>query len=474
MNEICYKISFYSRLKSLWSGIVDAIRGTEQDYTKINLKKAIFLLSIPMVLEMCMESVFAIVDIYFVSSLGADAVASVGLTESLMSILYALAFGIATSATAIVSRRIGEQDPKSASESALQAIIIGIFISIIIAIIGLVYTDKLYILMGANESVIQNYSGYMRIMFAGNISIMLLFIINAIFRSAGDAAISLRVLFIGNAINIVLDPCLIYGWGPFPKLGVEGAAIATVTGRLTAVIYQIYLLLKGNYRIKIILSQFKIDFGIILNIIKMSLGATGQNIIATSSWVLLMRIVSEFGSTAIAGYTIAIRIIIFFLLPSVGMANAASTLVGQNLGAKRPDRAESSVWITGSLNSILLGCIGIILIVIPQYWLSLFISEPDVIAQGAISLQIVSFGFISYGLGMVLLHAINGAGDTITPVKLNIIFFWLVEVPLAYALSISADMNLNGVCYAIIAAETLLTLAAVLVFKRGKWKSSIV
>ena len=462
------------QMKSIFKDIIEAVSGTEQDFTEGRLSRAILLLSIPAVLEMIMESVFVIADIFFVSRLGADAVATVGITESMVTIIYAIAIGLGTATTSMVSRRIGEKHYDEASRTAFQAILTGLFVSLIIGIPGALYAEKLLQLMGASENITANMSGYTRIMLGGNVVIMMLFIINAIFRSAGDAAVAMKVLWIGNIINIVLDPCLIFGLGPFPHLGVTGAAVATNIGRGTAVIVQFYLLFFGKKRIQLSFRHLAIDFKIMLRLLKISIGSIGQNLISTSSWIALVRIISIFGSEVVAGYTIAIRIIGFTLLPSWGISNAASTLVGQNLGAKKPDRAEKAVWVTGWVNMILLGTIGIILVIFPAFFIRLFISDANVLNSGILCLRIVSIGFISYGLGMVLVNSFNGAGDTTTPLKINIFAFWMVEIPLAYILALKLGMNEEGVFVAIVIAESLMTLIAWLVFRRGKWKLKMV
>ena len=419
---------------------------------------------------MIMESVFVIVDIYFVSKLGADAVATVGITESMVTIIYAIAIGLGTATTSMVSRRIGEKKPDSASRAAFQAILTGLAVSVLIGIPGALYAERLLDMMGASNSIIENMSGYTRIMLGGNVVIMMLFIINAIFRSAGDAVVAMKVLWIGNIINIILDPCLIFGLGPFPQMGVTGAAIATTIGRGTAVLVQFYLLFFGRKRIRLSLSHLSLDFKIMLKLLKLSFGSIGQNLIGTTSWIALVRIISIFGSEVVAGYTIAIRIIGFIILPSWGISNAASTLVGQNLGAKKPDRAERAVWVTGYVNMILLGVIGLILVIFPEHFIRLFIDNENVIKSGVPGLRIISIGCVAYGLGMVLVNSFNGAGDTSTPLKINIFAFWLVEIPLAWLLAIKAGLNEEGVFIAIVIAESLMTLIAWLVFRRGKWK----
>jgi len=456
--------------RTFFSDVKDAVAGSEQDFTEVKLSRAILLLSIPAVLEMIMESVFVIVDIFFVSKLGADAVATVGLTESMITIIYAISLGLATATTSMVSRRIGEKDPEKASKTAFQAIFTGITVSLLIAIPGAIYSVRLLELMGASETITEQLSGYTKIMLGGNIVIMLLFIINAIFRSAGDAAVAMRVLWLGNIINIILDPCLIFGLGPFPELGVTGAAVATTTGRGIAVLYQFWLLFYGGKRIQLSIKQLNINVKIITRLIKLSLGSIGQNLIGTISWIALVRIISVFGSEIVAGYTIAIRIVSFVLLPSWGISNAASTLVGQNLGAKKPERAERAVMATGWVNMILLGVVGLILVLFPSYFISFFIKDKIVLEAGVECLRIVSIGFIAYGFGMVLVNSFNGAGDTTTPLKINIFAFWCIEIPLAWVLSMRAGMNQQGVFTAIVIAESIMTLTAWLVFRRGKWK----
>lgn len=459
-----------SIIRSFFKDVAEAVSGTEQDFTEGRLSRAILLLSIPAVLEMVMESIFVIVDIFFVSKLGADAIATVGLTESLLTIIYAISLGLGTATTSLVSRRIGEKNPEAASRAAFQAIITGIAVSAIIGIPGILYAEKFLELMGSSPVIVENMAGYTRIMIGGNVVIMLLFIINAIFRSAGDAAVAMKVLWIGNILNIILDPCLIFGLGPFPELGIKGAAVATIIGRGTAVIVQFYLLFFGHKRIRLSIKHLSVDLKVMFQLIRLSFGTIGQNLISTTSWIALVRIISIFGSEVVAGYTIAIRIIGFTLLPSWGISNAASTLVGQNLGAKKPDRAERSVWVTGWVNMILLGSIGIILVLFPEPFIAFFIDDVNVIKAGVEGLRIISIGFIGYGLGMVLVNSFNGAGDTSTPLKINFFAFWIVEIPLAWVLAIKANMNENGVFVAIVVAETLMTLIAWLVFRRGKWK----
>ncbi len=459
-----------NRIKKLLREIWESISGTDQDFTKGSLSKAILLLSVPMVLEMIMESIFAVADIYFVSQLGADAIATVGITESLITIIYAIGIGLSSATTALVARRIGEKEREKASSTAFQAIITGIALSLIISVIGIVFAQDLLRMMGASDVIVNDMWLYTAIMLGSNVLIMLLFIINAIFRSAGDAAISMRVLILANALNIVLDPCLIFGIGPFPELGIVGAAVATSIGRGLAVIYQFYLLFRGNGRVVLKLKHCIPDFKIIGSILKLSIGSTLQMLIATTSWIFLVRIIARYGSDVVAGYTIGIRVIIFALLPSFGISNAAATLVGQNLGAKKPDRAERSVWFTSKVNFFFLGVLGTLMILFAEPIILFFADSPSIVESGVMCLEIISYGFLFYGVGMVLIHSFNGAGDTTTPAYINFVCFWMIEIPLAYFLATQAGWKQEGVYYAIIIAETLMTLVAAYFFKRGKWK----
>lgn len=457
-------------IKSLWADIKEAIAGSDRDFTDTNLGKAIFLLSVPMILEMAMESVFAVVDIFFVSRLGADAVATVGITESVMTIVYAIGIGLSTATTALVSRRIGEKQADRAGNAAFQAILVGISFSILIAIPGFFFAREFLHLMGANESMTNEGFYYPMIMFSGNVVIMLLFIINAVFRSSGDAATSMRVLWMANIINLILDPVLIFGIGSFPGLGIKGAAIATTIGRGLAVCYQFYLLFKGNKRIHLDIKKLSIRIKVMLKLLKLSVGGIFQYLIATSSWVILVRLISGLGADVLAGYTIAIRIVIFALLPSWGLSNAASTLVGQNLGAKLPDRAERSVWITGIVNIIMMSVIGILILLMPETLINLFIDDPSVVESGTLTLQWMATGFLFYAFGMVVVQGFNGSGDTLTPTKINMVCFWFIEIPLAYLLSSRFNMGLAGICMSIIIGESLLTVIGTILFRRGKWK----
>ena len=454
----------------LWKSIREALRGSHQDFTTGSINRAILLLAIPMVLEMVLESLFAVVDVFWVGRLGADAIATVGLTESLLSLVFAVGLGLSLSTTAMVARRIGEKDPAGAAVAGVQAIITGIVISFLIGIPCAFYGPRLLAMMGASPQIVEVGGGYARIALGGSGAIMLLFLNNAIFRGAGDAAIAMRLLWVSNIINLVLDPCLIFGWGPFPKLGVTGAALATLTGRSIGVLYQFYRLLRGTERIRILRQQIRLELGVLWRLVRVSLTGILQFAIAHTSWIGLVRIVSLFGSAALAGYTIAIRILIFIILPSWGLSNAAATLVGQNLGAKQPQRAETSVWRTGFYNMLFLGIIGVFLIIFAEPVIRLFTNDPEVVPLAASCLRILSYGNIGYAYGMVMLQAFNGAGDTVTPTIVNFFGFWLLEIPLAYALAIPLHMRSKGVFLSIVVAEGAIAAAGIVLFKRGRWK----
>jgi putative MATE family efflux protein len=464
------QITVSSPQPSFWTSVREALRGSHQDFTTGSLNRAILLLAIPMILEMVLESLFAVVDVFWVGRLGADAVATVGLTESLLSLVFAIGLGLSLSTTAMVARRIGEKDPAAAAVAGVQAIAIGLAISVLVGLPCLFYAPLLLRLMGASPQIIAVGSGYARIALGGSGAIMLLFLNNAIFRGAGDAAIAMRLLWVSNIINLVLDPCLIFGWGPFPKLGVTGAALATFIGRSIGVAYQFYRLLKGSERIRILTKQIHLNFGILWRLLHVSLTGILQFAIAHTSWIGLVRIVSIFGSTALAGYTIAIRIMVFIILPSWGLSNAAATLVGQNLGAKQPDRAEASVWRTGFYNMLFLGTIGVFFIIFAVPIVRLFTHDPAVIPLAASCLRILSYGNIAYAYGMVMLQSFNGAGDTVTPTVVNFFGFWLIEIPLAYFLAIPGHMKSNGVFISIVAAEAFIAGVSIILFKRGRWK----
>lgn len=458
------------RRRDLWRDLRDAIRGTNMDYTQGSIGRAILLLSVPMMLEMLMESAFAVVDVYFVSSLGASAIATVGLTESVLTLIYAVAIGLSMGTTALVARRIGDKNPREAADAAVQAIIVSVAACIPFSIAGIFFAKDILALMGADAWAIEHGYRYTAWMLGGNVVIMLIFVINAVFRGAGDAAMAMRVLWLSNAINLVLDPVLIFGWGPFPQLGLEGAAIATNIGRGIGVLLQLWVLFRGAKHIRVLTSQMRWHAEVMGRLVRTSLGGIGQFIIATSSWIGLVRIASEFGSEVVAGYTIAVRIFIFTLMPAWGLSNAAATLVGQNLGAKQPERAERSVWITGFANMAFLACVSVIYIVFCEPLVRIFTSDPGVVAVGAECLRVVSYGYIFFAWGMVMPQAFNGAGDTLTPTKINFVLFWLLEIPAAYFLALHAGWKQSGVFWSIVFAESLAGLVGIWLFRRGKWK----
>jgi len=455
---------------SFWKSIGEALRGSHQDFTAGNLNRAIILLAIPMVLEMVLESLFAVVDVFWVSRLGADAVATVGLTESLLMLVFAIGLGLSLSTTAMVARRIGEKDPKAAAVAGVQAIALGIAISLVVGIPSFIFAPNLLHLMGASPEIVHVGSGYARIALGGCGAIVLLFLNNAIFRGAGDAAIAMRLLWVSNIINLILDPCLIFGVGPFHKFGVTGAALATFTGRSIGVLYQFYRLLRGSERIRILREQIRLDFAVLFRLVRVSLTGILQFAIAHTSWIGLVRIVSVFGSAALAGYTIAIRIVIFVILPSWGLSNAAATLVGQNLGAKQPERAEKSVWRTGLYNMIFLGVVGLFFIFFAEPVISLFTQDPAVVPLAVSALRIFSYGNIGYAYAMVMLQAFNGAGDTVTPTIVNFFAFWMLEIPLAYFLALHTRMQAHGVYWSVVVAEASMAAVSIVLFKRGYWK----
>ena len=454
----------------IWATVREAVRGSHQDFTEGPIGRAILLLAIPMVMEMMMESVFAIADIFWVSKLGADSVATVGITESMLALIYAVAIGVSVSATAMVARRIGEKDPEHAASAAVQAIALGVALAIPIGITGALLAPKLLALMGGSPALVATGWRYTAIMLGGNVVILLLFLVNAIFRGAGDAAIAMRVLWFANILNIVLGPCFIFGLGPFPKLGVTGAAVATTIGRGCGVLYQLWTLSRGRGRVVITRRHLRLEPAVMLRLLRLSGNAIFQILIGTASWIGLVRILSSFGSAALAGYTIGIRIIVFALLPSWGMANAAATMVGQSLGARKPERAERSVWIAGFYNMIFLGAVGLAFVLAAPVLIRLFTSDPAVVPYGVACLRFVSYGFLFYAYGMVLTQAFNGAGDTWTPTWLNLFCFWLWEIPLAYVLAKVVGLGPRGVFIAITIAFSTLALASAALFRRGRWK----
>ncbi len=454
----------------IWSSIREALRGSHQDFTTGSLNRAILLLAIPMVLEMVLESLFAVVDVFWVGRLGADAVATVGLTESLLSLVFAIGLGLSLSTTAMVARRIGEKDPQGAAVAGAQAIFLGFGVSALVGIPCLIYAPDLLRLMGASPAIVTTGGGYARIALGGSGVLLFLFLNNAIFRGAGDAAIAMRLLWVSNIINLILDPCFIFGIGPIPRMGVTGAALATFTGRSIGVLYQFYRLLRGTERIRILRSQLRVNWGVLIRLVRVSLTGILQFAIAHTSWIGLVRIISVFGSAALAGYTIAIRILIFILMPSWGLSNAAATLVGQNLGARQPERAQISVWRTGFYNMLFLGIIGVFFLIFATPVVRLFTNDPEVVPLAASCLRILSYGNIGYAYGMVMLQAFNGAGDTVTPTVVNFFGFWLLEIPLAYVLALRMGWKANGAYVSIVVAECAIALAGVLLFRRGTWK----
>jgi len=457
------------RARSLWSSIREALSGSHQDYTAGNLNRAILLLAIPMVLEMVLESLFAVVDVFWVGRLGANAVATVGITESMLALVFAIGLGVSMSTGAMVARRIGEKDPDDAAIAGVQAIVLGLFISLAIGIPAGVFAPQLLQLMGASPAIVASGSGYARIALGGCGAIIMLFLNNAIFRGAGDAAIAMRLLWVSNIINLILDPCLIFGLGPFPHMGVTGAALATFTGRSIGVLYQFYRLLKGTERIRILTRHLRLNLRVMIRLLRVSLTGMLQFAIANASWIVLVRIISLFGSAAVAGYTVAIRIVVFFILPAWGLSNAAATLVGQNLGARKPERAAQAVWRTGLYNMLFLGTIGIFFFVFATPIVRLFVDDPAVVAIATMALRTLSCGNIGYAYGMVMLQAYNGAGDTLTPTIVNFFGFWVLELPLAWGLATWLNLRSEGAFLSIVVAQCAIAAAGIVLFRRGRW-----
>ena len=447
-----------------------AISGKEQNFTSGSIRRAVFMLSVPMILEMMMESIFFLVDAYFVSSLGANAIATVGLTESVLTLVYAVAIGLSMGVTAIVARRVGEKDIEGASKTAVQAILLGVVVALLISVFGIIYPKEILALMGGDKELIKDGFRYTQVLLGGNLTIMLLFLINAVFRGAGDASVAMKVLIFSNILNIILDPILIFGLGPIPSFGVQGAAIATTIGRGSAVIFQLFILFYGWSKIKVGLKDFVFRAKMMWNLVKVSLGGIGQFIIGTSSWVFLMRIMAEFGSEVLAGYTIAIRVLMFTLMPSWGMSNAAATLVGQNLGADQPDRAEQSVWKTSKYNAWFMVIVSLVYLVFAEQIIRIFSNEVLIVEYGSLSLRIIAAGYIFYAYGMVVIQAFNGAGDTKTPTIINFFCFWVFQLPFAYLAALVFDWGVIGVFLAITIAEMLIAVIGVIWFKKGEWK----
>ncbi len=455
---------------SFWAIAREAFVGTKRDLTEGSLAIALVLLAVPMVSEMIMESLFALFDIFFVGKLGAEAIAVVGLTESIMVIVYALAFGVAISATATVARRVGEGDAEGAAQTAVQILFLGLIVSIIFGIVGVAFAPQILAAMGAEPNVAALGTNYMRVMLGGNFVIVFLFLINAIFRGAGDGAIAMRVLILANTLNIFLAPCFIFGVLFFPELGVTGAAVGTTIGRGCGVLFALFYLLKRERRLKIERRHLAFQPKAIWKLTKISAAASMQTIIGMASWTVLVKIISGFGTDAVAGYQIGIRVIIFALLPSAGMSNAAATLVGQSLGAKKPERAERAVWSAAFLNAGFLTVIGILLAVFARWIVGFFTTDATVLGYGSDALRIIALGFTFYAFGMVMQTSFNGAGDTFTPTIINLFVFWLFEIPLAYLLAYHFGLNEHGVFLAILISFSVLAVVSTILFKRGKWK----
>ena len=457
---------------TLWADLRAALRGTQADYTRILLKRAVLLLAVPMMMELVLESTFAVVDIFFVAQLGPSAVATVGLTETYLFLLYAIAMGLAMAVTAIVARRVGEGKGDEAALTAVQAIVLAVGVSVPFAVAGIVWAQDLLRLMGADDWVLQHGTRYMQWMLGGNVVIMLLFVVNAIFRGAGDAAAAMRVLWVANALNIVLDPLLIFGLGPIPAMGVEGAAIATTIGRGAGVAMQLWILLRGSQHLRIVRQSLHLDGATLVLIARTSLGGIGQMIIATTAWIFLMRILASVSTEAVAGATIAMRIMMFTLMPAWGMSNAAATLVGQNLGAGQPDRAEAAVWRIGWMNMAFTLAVSVAFLVAHDAIIGLFTDDAAVIAIGGEWLSILAYSYFVYGWWMVAVQAFNGAGDTMTPTWINLVFFWLIQIPLAWALALPLGWAHSGVFWGVFVSETAVGVFTLWLFSRGRWKAA--
>ena len=454
---------------TLWQSIREALRGSHQDYTTGSLNRSILLLAIPMVLEMVLESLFAVVDVFWVSRLGANAIATVGLTESVLTLVFAVGMGLGMSTTAMVARRIGEKDHDGAAVSAVQAIFLGLIASVVMGVPFFFLAPKLLAAMGASPAIIASGVNYTRIALGGSGIVLLLFLNNAIFRGAGDAAIAMRLLWVSNILNLILDPCLIFGLGPFPKMGVAGAALATFSGRGIGVLYQFYRLGKGTERLRILARHMRIQADVLWRLIRVSITGILQFLIGQASWIGLVRIVSLFGAPALAGYTIAIRIVIFYILPAWGLSNAAATLVGQSLGARDPQRARTAVLRTGLWNVAFLGSVGVLFIVLAPWVIHLFTDDPGVVPVAVNCLRIFCCGNIAYAYGMVLMQAFNGSGDTLTPTYINLFGFWILEIPLAWYLAMHTTMRVNGVFVSVVVAQSVIVLISLVLFRRGRW-----
>ncbi|MES2681414.1 MAG: MATE family efflux transporter [Bacteroidota bacterium] len=454
-----------NKISRIFTAIGQSLSGKEQDYTQGSIPRAVFLLAIPMILELSLESFFAVVDMYFVGKLGKNAIATVGLTESVITILYSVAIGLSTAATAIVARRTGEKNPEAAAHAGAQALIVSLIATVVLSVLGVVFASDILSLMGANDEIVRDGAVFTRIMFGSSISIMLIFLINGIFRGAGNPAMAMISLGISSLINIILCPIFIHFFG------LKGAAIATVIGRTTGVLYQCYHLFKGTGSLKFYAHHFKWDNEIIKSVIKIAWPATLQFVIASGSWIVIAKLVADTGgASASAGYQVAIRNVVFFILPAWGLSNAAATLVGQNLGARQIQRAEQSVMLTAKYNAIFMGFVMVLFVFCSGPIIRIYTSDESVIEYGVRALQIIGSAYVFYGIGMVMTQALNGAGDTRTPTVINFICFWLIQIPLAYFLSMGTDLKSTGAFIAIPVAETLIALVAWYYFKKGKWK----
>jgi putative MATE family efflux protein len=449
----------------------DALRGSHHDYTSGPIGQAIFLLAIPMVLEMIMESLFALSDVFFVARVGASAVATVGLTESMMIVVYTLAMGLAISGTAVVARRIGEKNHDGAGRAAVQAILLGTLIASLLSILGAVFAPSLLRAMGASDDVLRTGTTFARVMLGGSVTAFLLFVVNATFRGAGDAAVSMRVLWLANGINIVLGPLLIFGVGPFPEMGVTGAAVATTIGRGTGLLFALSRLLKGSGHLRVLRQHLVVEADTMASMLRLSVNGTFQVLVGSLSWIVLVRLMAAFGSAAMAGYTIAVRMVMFAMLPAWGLGNAAATMVGQALGAKNPDRAEHAVWTAARYNVAFLGVMGLLFAVMAPAIVRGFTAEADVTTVAVYGLRMMALGFPLFAFGMVLTQSFNGAGDTATPTRINIAVFWIFELPLAWALATQTTLGSRGIFIAITAAYTVLAAASTVMFRRGAWRA---
>ena len=457
-----------------WPDLRAAMNGAPQDYTSGPIGRAVLLLAIPMVLEMMMESLLGVCDVFFVARLGANAIATVGITEALLTLIFGVAIGLSMAATAMVARRIGEKSPRQAAEAAVQAIWLGVLLSVPIGIAGGLWASTLLRWMGASPEVVALGAPYTAITLGGNLTILMLFLINAAFRGAGDAMIAMRAVWLANLVNIVLDPCLIFGLGPFPEMGLTGGAVGSVVGRGSGVAYQVYALWRSRGHLQIRLARWRLDPLVMGQLLRVSMGGIFQFLVATASWLMLVRIVSYFGSSAVAGYTVALRLIVFAILPAWGLSNAAATLVGQNLGAGQPRRAERSVWMIGVANMLFLGGVTVVFLVLAERLVRLFVDDPVVVSFGVDCLRYVSYGYVFYAYGMVLQQAFNGAGDTTTPTIINLICYWLFQIPLAYVLAVMVGLGAQGVFLTITISESALAVVCILVFRRGRWKSQVI